>query len=154
MASTMTNILGSNLNNRRCFLSGDRSAGAKRILITGVSAGLGIETARLTSRPRLADVIGAARRVLAKSGKNAHRTGAQGTATVGGRQLRTGRARSGQPLRNVACLRRWTAGERRIPRRDLSLTAGVELWATPFGHTADGFETQFRHQSPGSLCLG
>jgi NAD(P)-dependent dehydrogenase (short-subunit alcohol dehydrogenase family) len=49
--------MGSNFNNRRCSI-GDRFA--KRILVTGVSAGIGVETARALAA-RGAQVVGAAR---------------------------------------------------------------------------------------------
>jgi NAD(P)-dependent dehydrogenase (short-subunit alcohol dehydrogenase family) len=111
----------------------------KRILVTGVSAGLGIETARSLAAHG-AHVVGAARDL-----------GKAETATAEIRkEVRKDAAPNGgsfelieldlASLKSVrACADRLLAkGE---PFDVVIANAGV--MATPFGHTADGFETQF-----------
>jgi NAD(P)-dependent dehydrogenase (short-subunit alcohol dehydrogenase family) len=117
----------------------------KRILVTGVSAGLGVETARsLTAHG--AHVVGTARDL--EKGK---------TATA---QVQTGAAPNGGSLELVeldlaslksvrACADRLT--ERGEPFDVVIANAGV--MATPFGHTADGFETQFGTNHLGHFVL-
>jgi NAD(P)-dependent dehydrogenase (short-subunit alcohol dehydrogenase family) len=117
----------------------------KRIFVTGVSAGLGVETARALAA-RGADVVGAARD-LSKAQ----------TATE---QVRNDAARNGggfelvdldlASLKSVrACADALLAkGE---PFDAVIANAGV--MATPFGHTADGFETQFGTNHLGHFVL-
>jgi NAD(P)-dependent dehydrogenase (short-subunit alcohol dehydrogenase family) len=117
----------------------------KRILVTGVSAGLGIETARALAA-RGADVVGAARDL-----------GKAETATA---QVRKGAATAGGSLELIAldlasltsvraCADSLVAkGE---PFDVIIANAGV--MATPFGHTADGFETQFGTNHLGHFVL-
>ena len=107
----------------------------KRILVTGVSAGLGVETARSLAAHG-AQVVGAARDLTKAEG-----------ATM---QVRKDAAASGgsfglveldlASLKSVrACADKLLAkGE---PFDVVIANAGV--MATPFGQTADGFETQF-----------
>ena len=107
----------------------------KRILVTGVSAGLGVETARSLAAHG-AQVVGAARDLTKAE-----------AATM---QVRKDAAASGgsfglveldlASLKSVrACADKLLAkGE---PFDVVIANAGV--MATPFGHTADGFETQF-----------
>jgi NAD(P)-dependent dehydrogenase (short-subunit alcohol dehydrogenase family) len=106
----------------------------KRVLVTGVSAGLGVETARALAAHG-AEVVGAARN-LAK---------AEGATT----EVRADAANGGSlslveldlaSLENVrACADVLVADGR--PFDVVIANAGV--MRTPFGHTADGFETQF-----------
>ena len=117
----------------------------KRILVTGVSAGLGVETARSLAAHG-AHVIGAARD-LAKAE----------TATA---QVRSDAAANGGSFELVeldlanlksvrACADALLAkGE---PFDVVIANAGV--MATPFGHTADGFETQFGTNHLGHFVL-
>src|SRR5215467_9690729 len=117
----------------------------KRILVTGVSAGLGVETARSLAAHG-AHVVGAARD-LAKAE----------TATA---QVRSDAAANGGSFELVeldlanlksvrACTDRLLAkGE---PFDVVIANAGV--MATPFGHTADGFETQFGTNHLGHFVL-
>ncbi len=107
----------------------------KRILVTGVSAGLGVETARaLVSHG--ADVVGAARDLAKAEGATA---GVRDAAKAGGGSLELV-ALDLASLANVrACADALIADGR--PFDVVIANAGV--MATPFGQTADGFETQF-----------
>jgi NAD(P)-dependent dehydrogenase (short-subunit alcohol dehydrogenase family) len=117
----------------------------KRILVTGVSAGLGVETARsLAAHGAL--VVGAARD-LSKAE----------TATA---QVRKDAAANGGSLELVALDLASLASVRACA--DALLTAGkpfdvvianAGVMATPFGHTADGFETQFGTNHLGHFVL-
>ena len=117
----------------------------KRILVTGVSAGLGVETARSLAAHG-AHVVGAARDLIKAEGATA--------------QVRTEAAKNGGNLELVeldlaslksvrACADQLVAkGE---PFDVIIANAGV--MATPFGHTADGFETQFGTNHLGHFVL-
>jgi NAD(P)-dependent dehydrogenase (short-subunit alcohol dehydrogenase family) len=117
----------------------------KRILVTGVSAGLGIETARALAAHG-AHVVGAARDLTKAEAATA--------------QVRNDAAANGgsfelieldlADLKSVrACADRLLAkGE---PFDVIIANAGV--MATPFGHTADGFETQFGTNHLGHFVL-
>jgi NAD(P)-dependent dehydrogenase (short-subunit alcohol dehydrogenase family) len=120
------------------------SLNGKRILVTGVSAGLGVETARSLAAHG-AHVVGAARD-LSK-------------AQAATSQVRTDAANGGSfelveldlaSLKSVrACADKLLAkGE---PVDIIIANAGV--MATPFGHTADGLETQFGTNHLGHFVL-
>ncbi len=106
----------------------------KRILVTGVSAGLGVETARSLAAHG-AQVVGAARDLAKAEGATA--------------QVRTDAAAGGSlelvaldlaNLKSVrACADMLLAAGKRLD----VVIANAGVMATPFGHTADGFETQF-----------
>jgi NAD(P)-dependent dehydrogenase (short-subunit alcohol dehydrogenase family) len=115
----------------------------KRVLVTGVSAGLGVETARALAAHG-AEVVGAARDLTkAKAATAGVRAGANG----GGLELveldlasldsvrvcANALVDDGKPFDLVIC------------------NAGV--MATPFGKTADGFETQFGTNHLGHFVL-
>ncbi len=105
----------------------------KRVLVTGVSAGLGVETARALAAHG-ADVVGAARDL----GKAKQATDAAGVAKDGGSleliEL---------DLADLASVRR-AADALVADGRPFDLViANAGVMATPFGHTKDGFETQF-----------
>ncbi|SFK53631.1 SDR family NAD(P)-dependent oxidoreductase [Caulobacter sp. UNC279MFTsu5.1] len=117
----------------------------KRVLVTGVSAGLGVETARALAA-RGAQVVGAARD-LAK---------AQGATGV----VREAAAAAGGSLELVAldladlssvraCADALVADGRPF---DLVI-ANAGVMAPPFGKTADGFETQFGTNHLGHFLL-
>jgi NAD(P)-dependent dehydrogenase (short-subunit alcohol dehydrogenase family) len=107
----------------------------KRILVTGVSAGLGVETARALAAHG-ASVVGAARD-LAKAETATVQVRKDAAANGGGLELIELDLASLKSVR--ACTDRLLAkGE---PFDVVIANAGV--MATPFGHTADGFETQF-----------
>jgi NAD(P)-dependent dehydrogenase (short-subunit alcohol dehydrogenase family) len=116
----------------------------KRVLVTGVSAGLGVETAR-TLAAHGATVIGAARdldkarRATGPVGKDAAKGGSFELVELDLASLKSVRAcadalvAAGKPFDVVIC------------------NAGV--MATPFGKTADGFETQFGTNHLGHFVL-
>src|SRR5690349_19169098 len=99
----------------------------KRILITGVSAGLGVETARALAA-RGARVVGTARDLAKARAATAH---------INGLELVE------MDLASLASVR--AAADALVAkgeRFDLVI-ANAGVMATPFGKTADGFETQF-----------
>jgi NAD(P)-dependent dehydrogenase (short-subunit alcohol dehydrogenase family) len=106
----------------------------KRILVTGVSAGLGVETARALAAHG-AQVVGAARD-LAKAEKATEAVRA-GAAKGGGLELVELDLASLASVR--ACADALVAAGK--PFDVVIANAGV--MATPFGKTSDGFETQF-----------
>lgn len=116
----------------------------KRVLVTGVSAGLGIETARaLAAHGAL--VVGAARD-LAKAQRAT--AGVQTQAKAGGGlELVELDLASLKSVR--ACADTLLAAGR--PFDVVIANAGV--MRTPFGHTADGFETQFGTNHLGHFVL-
>jgi NAD(P)-dependent dehydrogenase (short-subunit alcohol dehydrogenase family) len=115
----------------------------KRILITGVSAGLGVETARALAAHG-AHVVGAARDLVKAEGATAV---VREAATAGSLELVQ---LDLADLTNVrACADALLADGRPI---DVVINnAGV--MATPFGHTVDGFETQFGTNHLGHFLL-
>jgi NAD(P)-dependent dehydrogenase (short-subunit alcohol dehydrogenase family) len=117
----------------------------KRILVTGVSAGLGVETARSLAAHG-ARVVGAARD-LAKAKAATAKVQNEAAAHGGGFELV---ALDLANLKSVrACADELLAkGE---PFDVVIANAGV--MATPFGHTADGFETQFGTNHLGHFVL-
>jgi len=117
----------------------------KRILVTGVSAGLGVETARsLTAHG--AHVIGAARD-LHKAKAATEQVRKDAAANGGSFELVELDLANLKSVR--ACADRLLAkGE---PFDVVIANAGV--MATPFGHTADGFETQFGTNHLGHFVL-
>jgi NAD(P)-dependent dehydrogenase (short-subunit alcohol dehydrogenase family) len=129
----MANVLGAT-STTEDVLAGVTLKG-KRVLVTGVSAGLGVETAR-SLVAHGADVVGAARDLTKAEAATA--------------QVRADAAAHGGSFRLVALdladlksVRASAAGllEKGEPFDVVIANAGV--MATPFGHTVDGFETQF-----------
>ena len=117
----------------------------KRILVTGVSAGLGVETARALAAHG-AQVVGAARDL----GKAEVATeGVRNAAAAGGGTFEM----VAIDLANLKSVRACadTLLARGEPFDVLIANAGV--MATPFGHTADGFETQFGTNHLGHFVL-
>jgi NAD(P)-dependent dehydrogenase (short-subunit alcohol dehydrogenase family) len=106
----------------------------KRILVTGVSAGIGVETARSLAAHG-AQVVGAVRD-LAKAE----------TATA---QVRKDAAQGGGfelialDLANLKSVRASADALLAVGKPFDVVIANAGVMATPFGHTADGFETQF-----------
>ncbi|HEX7730617.1 MAG TPA: SDR family NAD(P)-dependent oxidoreductase [Terracidiphilus sp.] len=115
-------------------LAGVRLDG-KRILVTGVSAGLGVETARALVAHG-AHVVGAARD-LAKAERATAQVRAEAAANGGGFELIE------LDLANLASVR--ACADALVKKGELFdvVIANAGVMATPFGHTADGFETQF-----------
>jgi NAD(P)-dependent dehydrogenase (short-subunit alcohol dehydrogenase family) len=117
----------------------------KRILVTGVSAGLGVETARsLAAHGAL--VVGAARDL----------TKAEAATT----QVRKDAAAHGGSFElvelDLASLKSVRACADRLLAQDEAfdvVIANAGVMATPFGHTADGFETQFGTNHLGHFVL-
>jgi NAD(P)-dependent dehydrogenase (short-subunit alcohol dehydrogenase family) len=117
----------------------------KRILVTGVSAGLGVETAR-TLAAHGADVVGAARD-LAKAKQ----------ATV---EVTHAAAENGGSLElielDLASLKSVRAASDKLladGRQFDVIIANAGVMATPFGKTEDGFETQFGTNHLGHFVL-
>ena len=107
----------------------------KRILVTGVSAGLGVETARSLAAHG-AQVVGAARD-LAKAEAATAQVRKDAEAHGGSFELV---ALDLADLKSVRACADLLLAEGK-PFDVVIANAGV--MATPFGHTADGFETQF-----------
>jgi len=117
----------------------------KRILVTGVSAGLGVETARALAA-HSAHVVGAARDV----------TKAEGATE----QVRKDAAANGGSfelveldLANLKSVRACADGLLAKGEPFDVIIANAGVMATPFGHTADGFETQFGTNHLGHFVL-
>jgi NAD(P)-dependent dehydrogenase (short-subunit alcohol dehydrogenase family) len=117
----------------------------KRIFVTGVSAGIGVETARsLTAHG--AQVVGAARNL--------------NKAKAATEQVRKDAAANGGSfdlveldLANLKSVR--TCADRLLAKAEPFdvVIANAGVMATPFGHTADGFETQFGTNHLGHFVL-
>ncbi len=116
----------------------------KRVLVTGVSAGLGVETARALAAHG-AQVVGAARD-LAKAERATAEVRKQ-AANGGGLSLVELDLASLKSVR--ACADALLADGR--PFDVVIANAGV--MRTPFGHTTDGFETQFGTNHLGHFVL-
>jgi NAD(P)-dependent dehydrogenase (short-subunit alcohol dehydrogenase family) len=116
----------------------------KRILVTGVSAGIGVETARSLAAHG-AQVVGAARN-LAKA--------VDATA-----QVRKDAAGGGSfelvalDLADLKSVRACADGLLAKGEAFDAVIANAGVMATPFGHTADGFETQFGTNHLGHFVL-
>jgi len=107
----------------------------KRILVTGVSAGLGVETARALVAHG-ADVVGAARDLAKAEGATA---GVRDAAAAGGGSLEL----VALDLASLASVRACADALIADGRPFDVVIANAGVMATPFGKTADGFETQF-----------
>jgi NAD(P)-dependent dehydrogenase (short-subunit alcohol dehydrogenase family) len=107
----------------------------KRILVTGVSAGLGVETARSLAA-RGANVIGAARDLEKARQATAD---AQREAVAAGGSIELIEL----DLANLASVR--ACADKLVAKGEPLdiIIANAGVMATPFGKTADGFETQF-----------
>jgi NAD(P)-dependent dehydrogenase (short-subunit alcohol dehydrogenase family) len=117
----------------------------KRILVTGVSAGLGVETARSLAAHG-AQVIGAARDL--------------NKAKAATEQVRKDAAANGGSFElveiDLANLKSVRAGADGLLAKGEPfdvVIANAGVMATPFGHTADGFETQFGTNHLGHFVL-
>jgi NAD(P)-dependent dehydrogenase (short-subunit alcohol dehydrogenase family) len=117
----------------------------QRILVTGVSAGLGIETARALAAHG-ADVVGAVRDLQK----------AEGATTQVGRDAATAGGSFELVALDLASLKsvRECADELLTKGQFFDVViANAGVMATPFGHTADGFETQFGTNHLGHFVL-
>src|SRR6201990_1910186 len=117
----------------------------KRILVTGVSAGLGVETARSLAAHG-AHVIGTARDI-AKAKAATTEVSREAAANGGAFRLHELDLAS---LKSVRCSADALVREGQ-PLDVVIANAGV--MATPFGRTADGFETQFGSNHLGHFVL-
>jgi NAD(P)-dependent dehydrogenase (short-subunit alcohol dehydrogenase family) len=116
----------------------------KRVLVTGVSAGLGVETARVLAAHG-ASVVGAARDL--DKARGATESVRAGAAKGGGLELVELDLASLKSVR--ACADALVAAGK--PFDVVIANAGV--MACPFGKTADGFETQFGTNHLGHFVL-
>ena len=117
----------------------------KRILVTGVSAGLGVETAR-SLVAHGAQVVGTARDL--------------NKAAAATEQVRTDAASNGGSfevmeldLANLKSVRACADALSAKGRPFDVVIANAGVMATPFSHTADGFETQFGTNHLGHFVL-
>jgi NAD(P)-dependent dehydrogenase (short-subunit alcohol dehydrogenase family) len=117
----------------------------KRILVTGVSAGLGIETARALAAHG-AHVVGTARDI-AKAEAATAQVRKDAASGGGGFEI------VALDLANLASVRRCASAllAKKEPFDVVIANAGV--MATPFGHTTDGFEMQFGTNHLGHFVL-
>ena len=111
----------------------------KRVLVTGVSAGLGVETA-WTLKAHGAEVVGTARD-LTKAEKALRAAGAWPIDLVEADLASLKSVRSAADRLNAD------------GRKFDVIIANAGVMATPFGHTADGFETQFGTNHLGHFVL-
>jgi NAD(P)-dependent dehydrogenase (short-subunit alcohol dehydrogenase family) len=139
----MTNVWGAT-STTDDVLSGIDLRG-KRILVTGVSAGLGVETARALAAHG-AQIVGAARDLEKAEGATA--------------QVRNAAAANGGSFKlvalDLASLKSVRAcADELLARGDAFdvVIANAGVMATPFGHTKDGFETQFGTNHLGHFVL-
>jgi NAD(P)-dependent dehydrogenase (short-subunit alcohol dehydrogenase family) len=116
----------------------------KRVLVTGVSAGLGVETARALVAHG-AHVVGAVRD-LVKAERATNEIRAQ-VANGGGFELVELDLASLESVR--ACADALVANGRPFD----AVIANAGVMRTPFGHTAEGFETQFGTNHLGHFVL-
>lgn len=121
------------------------SLAGKRILVTGVSAGLGVETARALSAHG-ATVVGAVRNLA----KAEHATAEVRTAAEkGGGSLELLEL----DLADLASVRAATDRLNAAGKPFDLVIANAGVMATPFGQTKDGFETQFGTNHLGHFVL-
>ena len=143
----MTNILEATFGATSTtddVLSGVNLKG-KRILVTGVSAGLGVETAR-SLVAHAAHVVGAARD-LNKAKAATDQVSKAAAANGGSFSLIE------LDLANLKSVR--ACADKLLAKGDAFdvVIANAGVMATPFGHTADGFETQFGTNHLGHFVL-
>jgi NAD(P)-dependent dehydrogenase (short-subunit alcohol dehydrogenase family) len=139
----MANIFGAT-STTEDVLAGVHLQG-KRILVTGVSAGIGVETARSLAAHG-AVVVGAARDL--------------GKAEMATAEVRKDAAANGGSFElialDLASLKSVRAcADKLVEKGQLFdvVIANAGVMATPFGHTADGFETQFGTNHLGHFVL-
>lgn len=117
----------------------------KRILVTGVSAGLGVETARSLAAHG-ANVVGAARDLdkAARAIAEARRDAAAGEGSIDLVSL---------DLASLESVRACADSLLNEGKPFDVIIANAGVMATPFGKTADGFETQFGTNHIGHFVL-
>jgi NAD(P)-dependent dehydrogenase (short-subunit alcohol dehydrogenase family) len=129
----MANVFGATSTTDE-VLSGVNLKG-KRILVTGVSAGIGVETARALATHG-AQVVGAARD-LSKAEAATVQVREDAAANSGSFKLIP------LDLADLKSVRTCADGLLAKGEEFDVVIANAGVMATPFGHTADGFETQF-----------
>jgi NAD(P)-dependent dehydrogenase (short-subunit alcohol dehydrogenase family) len=139
----MATVFGAN-STTEDVLAGAQLDG-KRILVTGVSAGLGVETARALAAHG-ARVVGAARD-LGKAQKATEQVRKDASAGGGGLELVE------LDLGDLRSVRACADGLRARGEPLDGIIANAGVMATPFGHTVDGFETQFGTNHLGHFVL-
>src|SRR5215469_5742247 len=117
----------------------------KRILVTGVSAGLGVETARSLGAHG-AHVVGAARDLTKAEAATAH---VRKDAAANGGSFETVEL----DLADLKSVRACADGLLAKGEPFDVVIANAGVMATPFGHTVDGFETQFGTNHLGHFVL-
>ncbi len=117
----------------------------KRILVTGVSAGIGIETARALAAHG-AQVVGAVRDLVKAEAATAQ-VRRDAAATGGSFEL------VGLDLANLKSVRACADGLMARGEAFDVVIANAGVMATPFGRTVDGFETQFGTNHLGHFVL-
>jgi NAD(P)-dependent dehydrogenase (short-subunit alcohol dehydrogenase family) len=117
----------------------------KRVFVTGVSAGIGVETARALAA-RGAHVVGAARDLAKAQGAT---EAVRDAAWNGGGRFELEQLDLASLASVRACADRLNA---KAEPFDLVI-ANAGVMATPFGHTTDGFETQFGTNHLGHFVL-
>ena len=139
----MANVFGATSTTDE-VLSGVKLHG-KRILVTGVSAGIGVETARSLAAHG-AHVVGAARDLAKAEAATAQvrKDAAQNGGSFAVIELDLGNLKSVR-----ACADRLVTEGKPL---DLVI-ANAGVMATPFEHTADGFERQFGTNHLGHFVL-
>ena len=115
-----------------------------RVLVTGVSAGLGVETARALAAHG-AQVVGAARDIDKAQG--ATQVVQKGAAHGGGLELVK------LDLADLSSVRACSDGLEAAGQMFDLVIANAGVMATPFGKTKDGFETQFGTNHLGHFVL-
>jgi len=139
----MANVFGAT-STTEDVLSGVNLKG-KRILVTGVSAGIGVETARSLAAHG-AQVVGAARD-LTKAEAATAQVRKDAAARGGSFEL------IALDLANLKSVRACADELLAKGGRFDVIIANAGVMATPFGHTADGFETQFGTNHLGHFVL-
>src|SRR5258708_8227942 len=139
----MANLFGAT-STTEDVLSGINLRG-KRILVTGVSAGLGVETARSLAAHG-AKVVGAARDLEKAKAATAL---VQKDAAANGGSFELVEL----DLANLKSVRACADGLKKKGEPFDVVIANAGVMATPFGHTADGFETQFGTNHLGHFVL-
>jgi len=142
-ATSTTNVFGTT-STTEDVLSGIDLRG-RRILVTGVSAGLGVETARSLAAHG-AHVVGAARD-LAKAKAATAQVRKDAASNAGSLEL---------VELDLASLKSVRACADHLLEKGESfdvVIANAGVMATPFGKTADGFETQFGTNHLGHFVL-
>src|SRR6267154_1417877 len=140
---TMVDVFGAT-STTEDVLSGINLHG-KRILVTGVSAGLGVETARSLAGHG-AHVVGAARD-LTKAEAATAQVRKDAAANGGSFEMVALDLASLRSVRDCA--------DKLLKKGELFdvVIANAGVMATPLGHTADGFETQFGTNHLGHFVL-